>query len=209
MVQVYREALGNEAVRAGVFAGDRSPLIFGDPERWVAMLLEALKLSAAGKVEKSEELRAEALEAAPATSGRLNGEPFEWIADADTRIGPMLEAIVNGKYFWVPFDRIAELRMEDPVDLRDLVWMPAEIRWVNGGDAVALIPARYPASEASSDPQIQLARRTEWDHAGGDLYLGTGQRMLATDRGEYPLLEVRSIELSGATAGTTEASPDG
>lgn len=195
MVQVYRQALISEALRVEVFAGKRTPLIFGDPERWTALLLEALKLLASGNIEKSEEIRAEALEAAPMTPGRLNGRKFEWIADADPRIGPMLEAVVNGRYFWVPFDRISEIRIEEPEDLRDLVWLPAELKWMNGGEAVALLPARYPGSESSDDPQIQLGRRTVWEHQTGDLYTGLGQRILATDQDEVPLLEVRNVAL--------------
>ena len=193
MVQVYREALASEALRAEVFAGNRSPLIFGDPERWVALLLEALKLHAAGEFGKAEAMRAEALELAPSSSGRLNGREFEWIADADSRIGPMLEAIINGRYFWVPFDRILELRIEEPEDLRDLVWLPAEVKWINGGDAVALIPVRYPGSESSADPKIQLGRLTEWQQHGEDTYTGFGQRVLVTDQDELSLLELRNI----------------
>lgn len=207
MVQVYRQALASEALRAEIFAGRRTPLIFGDPEQWIALLLEALKLSATGEVAKSEELRATALEEAPATAGRLNGREFEWIADADTRLGPMLEAIINGRYFWVPFDRIAELRFEEPEDLRDLVWLPAEVKWMNGGEAVALIPTRYPGSEQSDDPQIQLGRRTEWQHEDGDLYTGLGQRLLATNEDEYPLLEIRNVAMVTPAAEEGEPQP--
>ena len=196
MVQVYREALATEALRAEVFAGKRTPLIFGDPEQWVAMLLEALKLTAAGQIAEGEALRTEALEMAPTTSGRVNGREFEWIADADTRIGPMLEAVINGRYFWVPIHRIAEIKVEEPEDLRDLVWLPVQFQWMNGGEAVALIPTRYPGSEDSADPQIQLARRTEWVDQGEDFYTGIGQRMLVTDQDELSLLEVRNVTLS-------------
>ena len=111
----------------------------------------------------------------------------------------MLEAVVNGRYFWVPFDRISEIRIEEPEDLRDLVWLPAELKWMNGGEAVALLPARYPGSESSDDPQIQLGRRTEWEHQTGDLYTGLGQRILATDQDEVPLLEVRNVALQAPT----------
>jgi type VI secretion system protein ImpE len=38
-----------------------------------------------------------------------------------------------------------------------------------------------------------LARKTDWTDLGDDFYLGSGQRMLATDAGEYPLLDVRTI----------------
>ncbi|MFZ1860706.1 MAG: tetratricopeptide repeat protein, partial [Candidatus Competibacter sp.] len=46
MVQTYREAIRCELLRAEVFAGRRSPLVFGDPEPWVALLLDALRLTA-------------------------------------------------------------------------------------------------------------------------------------------------------------------
>jgi type VI secretion system protein ImpE len=196
MVQVYREALASEALRAEIFAGNKSPLIFGDPEQWIALLLEALKMSAAGEIEKGEALRAEALETAPTAAGRLNGREFEWIADADTRIGPMLEAIINGRYFWVPFHRIAEMRVEEPEDLRDLVWLPVQFEWMNGGEAVGLIPVRYPGSESSDNAELQMGRRTEWVHEGGDFYTGLGQRILVTDQDEMSLLDVRNIALA-------------
>jgi len=209
MVQVYREALANEALRVEVFAGHRTPLIFGDPEQWTALLLEALKLSASGEIEKSQEMRAAALEEAPTTPGTLNGKPFEWISDADTRIGPNLEAIINGKYFWVPFHHIAELRIEEPEDLRDMVWAMAELRWQNGGEAVALIPTRYPGSESASDPQLQMARRTEWQDQGHNLFAGLGQRLLVTDDDECSLLEVRNVTLESSVSEETSAATNG
>jgi type VI secretion system protein ImpE len=40
---------------------------------------------------------------------------------------------------------------------------------------------------------LKLARKTEWlDKAG--VQVGLGQRIFATDAGEYPLLEVRTME---------------
>lgn len=209
MVQVYREALRSEALRTEVFAGRRSPLIFGDPERWIALLLEALKLTAAGESSKGQALREEAFEAAPTSTGRVNGQPFEWIADADVRLGPMLEAVVNGRYYWIPFSHIAQLRIEQPEDLRDLVWMPAEFKWTNGGDAVGLLPTRYPGSEASDDPSIRLARRTEWQAQGDEVHFGLGQRLLATDRDEFPLMEVREIDLEITSSEQSRADTDG
>ena len=209
MVQVYREALASEALRVEVFAGHKTPLIFGDPEQWIALLLEALKLSASGEITQSQEMRAAALEEAPATAGSLNGKAFDWIADADPRIGPNLEAIINGRYFWVPFHRIAEIRIEEPEDLRDLVWVMAELRWQNGGEAVALLPARYSGSESSNDPRIQLGRRTEWQDQGHDLFAGLGQRTLITDQDECSLLEVRNIALAAQVIDEASAVSDG
>jgi type VI secretion system protein ImpE len=200
MVQTYREALKCERLRAEIFAGGRTPLIFGEPERWVALLVEALKHQTAGDIAHAQALRDEAFTEAPATAGTINGETFEWLADADIRLGPMLEVIVAGRYWWVPYQRIQRIVLDPPVDLRDLVWLPAELTWANGGDTVALIPVRYPGTEKSPDPALRLARKTDWEDRGDDIFLGLGQRILATDGGEYPLLEVREIVLNTQTA---------
>jgi type VI secretion system protein ImpE len=37
------------------------------------------------------------------------------------------------------------MTLEAPEDLRDLVWMPAHLRFENGGESLALIPTRYRA----------------------------------------------------------------
>lgn len=206
MVQVYREAVRNEALREEVFAGRKTPLIFGEPERWVALLIEALRLTAEGEAAKGQALRDEAFELAPASRGRLNGAPFEWIADADSRLGPTLEAIINGRYYWVPFSRIADIKVAEPQDLRDLVWTPIEIKWTNGGDAVAFVPTRYPGSEAHADPKVRLARRTEWQELPSGGYVGFGQRLLATDSGEHALMEVRDVNLEVPNRGGIAAA---
>jgi len=211
MVQTYREALRCELLRAEVFAGRRSPLIFGDPEPWMALLLEALQLTAGGHHAQAQTARDQAFEGAVATAGTLDGQPFEWLADADPRLGPMLEAVINGRYYWIPWQRIRTLALERPSDLRDYVWMPAGFTWANGGETVGLIPSRYPGSQASADPQVQLGRKTEWLEQESGIYLGIGQRMLATDQNEYPLLDIRRIDLAvpeAAPPATTD-SDDG
>lgn len=193
MVQTYREALNCEALRAEVFAGKRTPLLFGDPEEWIALLVEALRADADGQHARAQETRTKAFEAAPTTSGTLDGQSFEWLADADTRLGPILEAIINGRYYWIPFHHLREIHIDEPADLRDRVWMPATLVFTNEGETVALIPTRYPGSETSANPQIRLAALTDWQELAPDAYIGLGQRMFATDQGEYPLMDVREV----------------
>jgi type VI secretion system protein ImpE len=110
----------------------------------------------------------------------------------------VLEAVINGRYYWVPFARLTRIQIEPPEDLRDIVWMPAHLDFENGGEAVALIPTRYPGSERSEDGLIALARKTVWDEVGPDVHRGLGQRILATDIDDIPLMEVRSIVFAGA-----------
>jgi type VI secretion system protein ImpE len=206
MVQTYRQALRCEVLRADIFAGRNTPLVFGKPAKWVALMIEALRPRAEGDHAGAQNLRAEAFELAPATSGTIDGQAFEWIADADPRLGPILEVIVNGAYYWVPFDRIREIRVEEPVDLRDLVWMPVQLIWSNGGGTVGLVPTRYPGSESSDDMLVRMARRTEWLEPDAGVYLGLGQRMLTTDADDYPLMDIRRIALD--TEGQGEAAEE-
>jgi type VI secretion system protein ImpE len=212
MVQTYREALRCESLRAEIFAGQHSPMVLGQPPQWLALLMEALRLSALGQHGEAERLRNEAFEAAPAISGTINGEAFEWIADADGRLGPVLEAIVNGRYYWVPFERIREIQIEAPEDLRDMVWLPAHFELANEGEAFGLIPSRYPSSESFDDGLVQLGRKTEWQEQDGGLFVGLGQRLLTTDAGDYSILDVRQITLDTqdetAAEDEAEAAPD-
>jgi type VI secretion system protein ImpE len=205
MAQMYREALQCESLRAEVFAGKRSPVIFGEPPDWMALLIESLLVRNTERSAESASLRDRAFEAAPQTAGSIDGQPFEWIADADMRLGPVCEAIVNGRYYWVPFDRLSRIDLEAPTDLRDVVWMPAHFQFTNGGEVVGLIPTRYPESESSEDPQVRLARKTAWREEAPDVFTGLGQRVLATDAGEHAIMDLRKI-LLGAAEETGEGS---
>jgi type VI secretion system protein ImpE len=193
MVGAYTEALKGEAVRTDVFAGKRLPVVIGEPEQWLALLLQALKLTADGRHEQAASLREQAFDQATAVSGSIDGTPFEWIADADPRLGPCLEIVVNGGYSWVPFSRLRELKFEAPTDLRDKIWVPVEVTWANGGKAIGFVPGRYPGTERCGDHELMLGRRTDWVEIAEGFQTGLGQRMLATDAGDYPLLDVRLI----------------
>jgi type VI secretion system protein ImpE len=146
-------------------------------------------------------MRNTALEEAPATPGKANGQPFDWIADADSRLGPLLEMIINGKYYWVPMQRLSRLEMEAPSDLRDLVWTGATVTLANGGTNVALIPTRYPGTEALENNTLRMARATEWKAMAADSYAGLGQRMFATNEADVALLDLRDLRFDEVAAG--------
>ena len=206
MKQMYSEALRCERVRAEVFAGKRSPLVFGEPEEWMALLIESLLVAGTPREPQAQELRARAFEAAPTSPGTLDGQAFEWIADADMRLGPVCEAIINGRYYWVPFARLSRVDIEAPADLRDVVWMPAHFEFTNGGETVGVIPTRYPGSESDDDPLVRLARKTTWQEGAPDMFVGVGQRILTTDAGEHPLMDIRSIRFDAAAGAAPDAN---
>jgi len=206
MAQMYGEAVRCEAIRTDVFNGKKVPMVFGEPEQWLALLIESLLVAGRGETQKANELRLRAFEEANTSAGEINGQPFEWIADADSRLGPVLEAVINGRYYWVPFERLAGVTIEEPEDLRDMVWMPAQLQFENGGESVALIPTRYPGSEASDDGLIALARKTVWQEVAPDTHHGLGQRILATDAVDVPLLELRKLVVHASAADASATS---
>ena len=194
LAQTYRPLIACEVFRAELFRGLRSPSSLGEPLPWFGPLIEAARLTALGEHAAATALRDRAFAQADAVPGRLNGQPFAWIADADARLGPVLEVILQGRYFWAPFARIRRIAFEPAEDLRDLVWLPARFTWANGGEAVGFVPTRYPGSE-DGEAAIRLARTTAWREEANGPALGLGQRMFATDRDDIGLLEVREIEL--------------
>lgn len=200
MVNTYGPALQCELLRDAVFAGRTTPHVFGPPAAWVAQLVQALQLDAQGQPVEAAAMRAAALDEAPASGGQLNDTPFTWIADADSRLGPVLEVIINGRYGWLPFEHLSQVDIEPVADLRDLIWAPAQLRLANGGETVALLPVRYVGTSEAVEPALRMSRRTDWLELSDSQYRGLGQRVLATDSQELGLLEVRSIRLDGSVA---------
>jgi type VI secretion system protein ImpE len=191
-VGMMGQAVLAEALRREVFAGRTTPMVLGEPPAWIAPLIQSL--AASSQPEIAARQRAEAFEQAPISPGVLNGSEFAWLADADSRLGPVMEVLMEGKYYWVPFERIGRVVLEAPTDLRHLVWLPARFTWTTGGESSGWIPCRYPGSENSTDDRIRLARLTTWEEFAPGSFRGLGQRMLTSSEADNPLLEVRSIE---------------
>lgn len=200
MAQVCAALIEAEAERRAVFAGTERPICLGEPPAWVAMLSEALALDARGAGAAAGELRGRALDEATVVAGEIDGMRFSWIMDADVRLGPVLEIIVDGRYRWLPIALLSKLRADAPNDHKDLVWAPVRLTLVGGGEVAAFVPVRYPGSEAAADSLVRLGRLTAWaDEPGGQF--GWGQRIMATDVGDHPFLEIRRVRLGSASDG--------
>jgi len=195
MARAYREAIRCEALRAEVFEGRHKPFLVGEPPRWLACMIDALALAAEGSAEAAQALRAQALEEAPAVPGEIDGQPFEWLADSDTRLGPVCELFAQGNYYWLPLESVRTIGFEKVQDLRDLVWMPCEVTLAHGGTLPGFMPSRYPLCPQDDDA-TKLARRTQWSNIGADHVAGHGQRTWVTDADDFPMLQVRKLQLS-------------
>ncbi len=129
-------------------------------------------------------------------SGTLNGDAFDDLRDADSRVGPRVEVIVGGRYTWLPLEHVSYIKLEAPEKLRDLFWARGELKAAEilggyGGDA--LFPALTPLAWQHKDEAVRLGRITEWEQLDSGDERPVGQKMLLVDGEEFPLLEVREL----------------
>ena len=144
---------------------------------------------------------AEAGEAKP-VAGALNGRPFQSLSDADPRIGARLEVLAAGGYLWIPFEHLASVQVAPPRRLRDLLWLPAMVRVspsLKGRElGEVLLPVMSPLSWQHPDDQVRLGRVTVWELDDEGNEIPYGQKLLLVDGEEFPLLEVRTLEIATA-----------
>lgn len=189
----YNQAIEAEKQRAAIFAGAVDMPLLAGQDGWAEGVAKGISLLARHDVAGATAARDEAFDNAPDMPGTIDGQAFEWLADADSRFGPTFEAIVGGRYGLIPFDQIVSITSEGPQDLRDTVWYPVQIAFRTGQSAAAFLPVRYPGSETADDDGVRLGRMTNWaDHDWGQE--GSGQRLWIFSEGEdRGLLELRSL----------------
>jgi type VI secretion system protein ImpE len=133
--------------------------------------------------------------------GVINGKPFKFFSDADSRIGPRLELFAAGNYLLLPFEHIASIQIMPPKRLRDLLWTPAAVRTTPSFKGTelgeVLIPALSPFAWQNPDDAVRLGRATVWEEPEGyDDQVPVGQKMWLADDEEIPFLELRSLEFN-------------
>ena len=237
--QAYRDLIRAERWRARVVAGRERPGFVFEPPLWVERLIEALRLSADGQIEAADRVREGALDQAPLVNARTSRNVLDWIADSDTRFGPVCEFVTAGHYRWLPFSDIAAWQIARPSSLIDLVWTPCALTLVDGTTVRGFMPARYPGSEVAGSEvagseaagsegagsgqagaggrergderdALRLGRKTRWREVGRTGVIATGQKTWATSAGDFGLFELDACEFGrSAGIGMTQTAPQG
>jgi len=165
---LYRGAINAEKTRTEMFQQERFPLT-----------------SASGPVR-----------------GSLNGKPFSKLEDADPRLGARLEVFAAGDYMWISFADIALLEIDPPKRLRDLLWTPARLKtgpsFQDRDLGEVLLPTLAALSNQHPDDAVRLGRTSEWCADENGQEAPYGAKMLLVDGEEFPLLEVRRLEIEAA-----------
>lgn len=194
-VTLLEQTIAAEQLREATLAGSQRPSMPESHWPWLSLMVDALSQPAP----HAAVLREQAFEQAAANPGTLtrdddSEEAFNWLMDGDARFGPVCEALVNGRYFWLPFSAIAQMTFQPPSSAFDLIWRHTHIRLHDGHEQVCQIPLRYPLEPSHAD-SLLLARTTEWlPLADGDSqYIGCGQKVWIGEKDEYPLLNLKTL----------------
>ncbi|WP_084454940.1 type VI secretion system accessory protein TagJ [Comamonas composti] len=195
--------------RESIFAGQRTAEQLLPWAPWTEQLAAALQLQAQGNTKQADALRLVALEQAPTWQGQTPAGLCTWLADSDSRLGPVCELIVSGSYRWLPLADIESLEVEPPATLLDLMWIPVQItlkpNTVIDKPFSAFIPVRYPGTLSYMQKDIYpetmrlsllLGRKTLWHETSETAVCGIGQKTWISDAGEFSLFESKSLTSS-------------
>lgn len=206
--QRYQQLIQAEKSRIEVFAGLSAPDFLSPAPAWMLALIEALTFEAIGDQFQADQQREIGLGAAPSVSGHTPQGDFEWIADADSRLGPVCEFMQGGQYHWIPLYEISSFFHPEPARIIDLVWSPVSLALTTGQVLQGHMPARYPGAETASD-SIRLGHQTQWLEQGRTGSLGSGQKMWMHDTGEWAMRDVRECHFHAQVNHTNNKSIDG
>jgi type VI secretion system protein ImpE len=181
-----------EVQRERVLAGEVAPVCLGEPPAWFDTLVAGLATWRSAPQQAAGLLLQAQMESS-ARAGTVNGQSFEWLCDGDARLGPCVEVMSKGKYFWLPWSSVRSIVIRPPTELRDRMWAHALVEIGDEGSIELFLPARYPGPE---DDEQRMSRMTQWREIGENAYVGLGQKTLVTDQGETGFLDVRELKLA-------------
>jgi type VI secretion system protein ImpE len=194
-VQPYRNLLEGERKRRRLFTDGLIPGLPKSMPEYTRLHLESINRVRENQYNEARALLEEAASLRRGVSGSINGEPFEDLTDADDLIGPFLEVIVGDTYSWVPWEVVRSVTTEAPRHLRDLIWLPADVELDLGPLGHVFLPVLYANSYLHEDSRVKLGRMTDWRSDVPGLALAAGQKLLMADEREWPLLEIRQLEI--------------
>jgi type VI secretion system protein ImpE len=198
----FRQLLRADLARRQFARLGRVPEFLDEPTAPLRAALAAqvaLRDGAAGEA-VAHAAEAEALR--PRVSGSLKREggeiAFDDFRDVDDLCAGFFEVLTtNGKYFWVPTERVASIQFHPPKRPRDLIWRRATISVSRGPDGDVYIPAIYDSANSDLPDNYRLGHRTDWTDDQAGPVRGIGQRVFLAGDDAHPIMEIAELSFSG------------
>lgn len=200
-ISLFRQLIRCEQSRREFYTDGRVPEFLDEPTPMQQLQLQASIEIRAGEPGKAMELLEQAEEIRPDVSGTCDGEKFDEFRDLDDLVSSSLELYTpNGKYYWIPLERLEQLSFRAPQYPRDLMWRAAHMVVQGGTEGEVYLPVLYHGSHEADDNQLKLGRATDWVGEEGEPVRGRGQRTFLVGEEDKPALAVGEIQFE--TAGT-------
>jgi type VI secretion system protein ImpE len=198
-IALLRQLLRAEVARRQFHSEGRLPEFLDQPSEELKRRLSASIAIREGKLAEAAKLLEESEAARPRLRGVLNGQPFDDLRDLDDLTASFLEVLTtNGKYYWIPLERVESAEFKAPTGPEDLLWRSVKMSVRGGPDGEVYLPVLYHGSHAAPTDALRLGRATDWQGGDGSPVRGLGQRTFLAGDQDLGILELKSLEVTGA-----------
>ena len=201
VVAEFRQLLRADLARRQFARVGRVPEFLDEPTAPLCAALAAQVALRGGDAGEAAARAAEAEALRPRVPGSLKREggeiAFDDFRDVDDLYTGFFEVLTtNGKYFWVPTERVASIEFHPPRRPRDLVWRRATISVNRGPDGEVYIPAVYDSTDPDLPDNYRLGHGTDWIGDPAGLVRGVGQRVFLAGDDACPIMEIAELSFA-------------
>jgi type VI secretion system protein ImpE len=205
-IVMFRQLVRAALARQQFYGEGRLPEFLDPPSPRLRRHLEASICLREGHSDQAAALLAEAERQRPELTGTCNRQPFTGLRDLDDLTSSFFEVLTsNGKYYWIPMERVEQIEFCRPQRPRDLLWRPAHISVSDGPTGDVFLPALYAGSHGDADERVRLGRLTDWRGGDGGPSRGVGQRIFLVGEQDRSILELEEITITAPASGTEHA----
>lgn len=198
---LLRQLVRGEVARKQFYQEGRMPELAGDPDDNVSAVLDALICIREGKFADATSKLKPVHAHTENLRGHVNGTEFTGGRDLDDIVSGYFEVLTtNGKFYWLPMEKVLNITFRGYERLQDRIWRSASIR-VEGfnTEGEVYFPVCYCCDpdvwSDRADDQIKLGRKTDWYAATTDGPVrGMGQKLFMFGDREYSILELESFQ---------------
>lgn len=205
---VYEVLLKTVPDRERVIRGESAPHFpGGQPPAWFPDWQSALSDLSSGDSSALETAAANRIAELDAINGFNLEYEFEGFRNFDTRLAGVFEGIFEGRYSWIPFERVLRIAVpERPELLHDLVWLPVMVHLKSGEPLKGYLYASYPGTAENGADDERLARITNWDDRYESVDLGIGVQLFALGSEAVPVFSLGQCSLNTPASPAAEPS---
>lgn len=206
-IGLLRQLIRAEQARQQFFTSGALPEFLEQPSPMLKLHLDASICIREGKLQEAADLLEQAESQRVKPRGTCDGQPFDDFRDLDDVVAPIVETHTsNGKYYWIPIERIERIEFHAPERPYDLLWRRVHMQVAGGPDGEVFLPVLYPGAPAEADDKVRLGRATDWRGGDGSPVRGVGQRMFLVGNEGQSIMEFKEIVMEVAEEEHGEAA---